>query len=520
MPPLDPTAPAACPLPRSLAHSLPRVEPAALLIIATAAGLTLLWWLIGGWTFPLDDAYITLHNARVLIEGHDPNYGVSALIGATSLIHLALITVASLLWPPELASYLVSCAGVTMFLAGLLALGRRQGLTPTETAALAFAGMMTSASLLLNGLETGLALAGITWALVLASGAPSRRLALLCGTLPFLRPEIGLLSIALMGRQAWLRWQTVPDGRKAAVAIRCDGALAFAAAVPWLAWSLAETGAVLPATISAKQAFFGFETHTPLVGLLMALTYVTSALGPMVAALAFVRRHSLALVLWAFVGLFILGYGLTVPEILVSNQKRYAAVLVPVALLALASLATRPERKLLHILLVAQGVSCAVLFAMAVPRLSGDQARVRSHRAVSTWAQTHLPAGSRLLIHDAGMIAYASDLPLADLVGLKSPDSVADHRRWTQPTEGRERFRALDAIARRDGATHAIILEDEPDRFWGRLADELRQAGWGVDRLDTPAGEGAYKLYRLTPPAPDALTPDRAPDSAGTRRPR
>ncbi|MGJ0238983.1 hypothetical protein ACQEPB_10745 [Novosphingobium fluoreni] len=46
-----------------------------------------------GWigTFPLDDAYITLHNARALLAGADTTYGGSPLVGATSLVHLALL---------------------------------------------------------------------------------------------------------------------------------------------------------------------------------------------------------------------------------------------------------------------------------------------------------------------------------------------------------------------------------------------------------------------------------------------
>ena len=44
-----------------------------------------------GGAFPLDDAYITLHNARVLLTGSDPYYGTSPLTGATSGVHLALV---------------------------------------------------------------------------------------------------------------------------------------------------------------------------------------------------------------------------------------------------------------------------------------------------------------------------------------------------------------------------------------------------------------------------------------------
>ena len=48
--------------------------------------------LLGSPVFPVNDAYITLHNAQVLHWGHDPNYpGTPALAGATSAVHLALV---------------------------------------------------------------------------------------------------------------------------------------------------------------------------------------------------------------------------------------------------------------------------------------------------------------------------------------------------------------------------------------------------------------------------------------------
>ncbi len=40
--------------------------------------------------FPVDDAYIVIHNAQVLLGGSDPNYpGSPPLSGATSAVHLA-----------------------------------------------------------------------------------------------------------------------------------------------------------------------------------------------------------------------------------------------------------------------------------------------------------------------------------------------------------------------------------------------------------------------------------------------
>ncbi|MGX5774034.1 hypothetical protein [Methylorubrum zatmanii] len=462
-------------------------------------GLALLWWARGGWVFTLDDAYITIHNARVLIDGHDPNYGVSALVGASSLIHLALVTAFSLLLPGAAASYLVAGIGMVLFLAGLLTLGRRLGLPSPEGTALALVGMASGAGQALNGLETGLVLAAVTWTLVLALGHPSRRLALACGLLPFLRPELGLLSLALMTRQAWLRLTAGPDRMPALHAIAIDAAVMLAIAAPWLAWSVAETGALLPRTIAAKQAFFGPSPGSLPESFAYAVALIAVGIGPVAVSLPMLGRDGLASVLWSFAALFTLGFALTTWEALAHNGCRYAFALLPIALFAAMRIGAARGLRLLRLVILAQGV--VAVFSLL--QITAGQERVAQYEAVARWAQANLP-GAHLLIHDAGMIATASDLPLTDLVGLKSPESIADHRRWTAPSFGAERFRALDAIARRSGATHAIILDDAPSRFWNSLADDLRRAGWRADPIETGSASGPYILYRLTPPSAGA----------------
>lgn len=474
-----------------------RVEPdlRVALCAATCLGLALLWWVRGGWVFPLDDAYITLHNARVLIEGHDPNYGVPALVGASSLIHLVLVTASHLVLPGEAASYLVAGVGPVLFLAGLLTLAQRLGLPWREGAALALVGMASGAGQFLNGLETGLVMAAVTWTLVFALDRPSWRLALVCGLLPFLRPELGLLSLVLIARQAWLRLTAGPDRAKVLRAVAMDAAVALAAASPWLLWSLAATGALLPQTMAAKHAFFGRPSGSLPESVLSAAAMTVGGIGPAAAALLFLGRDGPGSALRWFVGLFILGFALTNWEVLAHNGHRYTFALLPIALFAAMRLGVARGSRLLRLLILAQGA-----VALAFPTdIAAAQERVAQYRAVAQWVQANLPQ-AHLLIHDAGVIASVTDLPLTDLVGLKSPESNADHRRWTAPSGGAERFRALDAIARRSGATHAIILDDAPDRFWASLADDLRQGGWGLDPLDTGRAGGPYILYRLTPP--------------------
>ncbi|BAU89530.1 hypothetical protein MPPM_0925 [Methylorubrum populi] len=482
-----------------------RVEPdlRVALCAAICVGLALLWWVRGGWIFPLDDAYITLHNARVLIEGHDPNYGVPALVGASSLIHLSLVTAFSLVLPGEAAAYLVAGIGPVLFLAGLLTLAQRLSLPWPEGIALALAGLASGTGQFLNGLETGLVMAAVTWTLVLALDRPSRLLALICGLLPFLRPELGLLSLILMTRQTWSRLAAGSDRAAALRAVAADAALALAAASPWLLWNLAATGALLPRTMAAKQAFFGHPPGSLPASVVYAAAMTAGGIGPAAAALLFLGRDGPGPALLWFVSLFILGFALTNREVLAHNGYRYTFALLPIALFAVMRLGAARGPSVLRLLILAQWAVALAVAVAAPTEIAAQQERVAQYRAVAHWAQANLPQ-ARLLIHDAGVIATASDLPLTDLVGLKSPDSIADHRRWTAPSNGAERFRALDAIARRSGVTHAIILDDAPDHFWASLADDLRRGGWSLDPIETGSARGPYILYRLAPPTDPA----------------
>src|SRR5262249_54188914 len=73
------------------------------LLVTILAGLG---WLVhalwqGTPVFPVDDAYITLHNAQVLHSGQDLNFpGSPALTGATSLLHTLLVAFLLLFLPP------------------------------------------------------------------------------------------------------------------------------------------------------------------------------------------------------------------------------------------------------------------------------------------------------------------------------------------------------------------------------------------------------------------------------------
>src|SRR6185312_18022 len=215
-----------------------------------------------------------------------------------SLVHLAVVSALAPVLGLVGADIAVCLGGALAYLWGVERLASRHGLgTPSAAALLLVAAGTTYVMFhLCNGLETSLVLAGVTWAIVLADRErPSRALCLLCGVLPFLHPELGLLSAALLLRQAWRRLRTGDMG-----AIAADAALALAAAAPWALWSWIETGSAAPNTAAAKVAFFA-EAGAPLGWKVRtALGAVVPAIGLPLAALPFARRGSLALALAAF----------------------------------------------------------------------------------------------------------------------------------------------------------------------------------------------------------------------------
>jgi hypothetical protein len=452
-------------------------------------------WLMGSAKplyFPLDDAYITLHNARAVWAGGDANYGVSPLVGATSLVHLAVISALLPAMGPVHADIAVCLAGALLYLWGVERLACRHGLSLAPTAALLMvaAGSASTFFHLFNGLETSLVLAGVTWAIVLADGGrPSRALCALCGILPFLHPELGLLSAALLLRQAGRRWRGGEAG-----AIAADLALTLAVAAPWVLWSWLQTGSVVPNTAAAKIAFFA-DAQRPLDWKLKtAGAALLGGIGLPLAALPFARRSSLALALLAFALVF-LGTGLLVyASGLETYRGRYIVVLLPACLWALCAWSgpARVGRVLLWAcaLVALPGVVQARGLAEALSRMTADEA------TAVAWADRNLPHDQTVLVHDAGMSAYASTLKLCDVVGLKTPRAMAVHQALTGHDEA-QRGAAIVRIAA-DCHPGFAIVHHVP--FWSDMIGDLEHAGWRLQLLRPAGAAGGYNVWRLTPP--------------------
>lgn len=485
--------------------------------------------LAGPPVFPFDDAYITLHNAQAMWQGTDVNYpGTAPLHGATSAIHLALVAALlgalkgtflgafsgelSPLWALHTAMWM----GIAAYVLGVLRLASVHQASALQAFLLVACGLVAGQMphQLLNGLETGWALAALVWALVLLSEPEPRRtgwLALLCGQLPFLRPELAVVSLGVL---VLLAWRTIDEQGRTALARRLilrTLLIAGAGAAPWLLWYGLSTGVPYPSTIAAKRAFFA-ESQLPA---LIRQTWVLNSLSMFVSSLGLFSLTALLLVRtragWlglVFIGIFVGAYVTQFPGALAHYEQRYLYVLVPFLLYAAASCWSR------HPPLVRAGVT--VLLALSLAQsLWQLPARLDFHRAesarsgreldaVADWCRRNLPPHSVLLIHDAGYLAYATRFKLLDMVGLKTPASTVVHRTVTWPSGGDRRGEAIHRIAEA-GRPDYLVVQAGWDRIFS-ITPGLQQHGWRVDlqwRGDDP--DSGYRVYKLT--APHALTP-------------
>lgn len=476
--------------------------------------------------FPCDDAYITLHNAEVLLAGGDAAYpGVSPLTGATSLPHLALVTALRAILSAPWALLAAAWLGLLLYALALARLARACGLGVAAGTALLLAGLGAglTAHQLFNGLETGLALAGTTWALALAAQRPAPRattIGLVCGTLPYLRPELALLALLLLLREARRR------PRRQTIRLV---AAALAAALPWAVAYLVSQGLPFPQSGLVKRHFFAEECWPLGRRITVAgghLWQFAATLGPLLLGLPLLVCSSLGRIGLCFLAGLVLAFALLFPGALGHYEHRYLQPVVPLLLLGLALAAARPGRRAVRlagtIALVATCAYALVGVPAALRLDSRNSAFTRGELgALASFCRRHLPAGARLLVHDAGYLAHATDLELVDLVGLKTPAAARVHRQVTWPSCGQLRGEAVHRIAMAHRPHYLVVLSGWDRTF--HISGALWLRGWGLDPLRPAwwipppwlAQLPLYNVYRLTPPTPGQPRQGSPPQTVG-----
>ena len=451
--------------------------------------------------FPYDDPFIDLHSAQVLHFGHDVNYpGVPALFGVTSAPFVLLIYLLLFVLQPLQALNVACWVGVLFYGLGLLRLGRVLGLSVRQQWCAVFIGF-ASAPIpmhLLNGLETSCALAAITWTLCFASGERRGGLAaaLMAGVTACFRPDLILFTLVLVG---FLGWRSAGAQAGWKQVVRCTAPLVLLAIIPvacCAAWYFHQIGTPFPLTGVAKRYFFA-EDHWPIGRRLQfelgELFLFAVAVGPLGWCLLRGARYSMGKALAVVWILFLAALFFQFPEEFGVNEFRYPVVLIPTLLWGLGMLV---KRESLQRLLYICTAYAAVMIPVSVHYYRAERAFFqKGPQGVTNWCLVHLPSGTSVLVHDAGYLAYSTDLRTIDFVGLKTPSAIPLNKELTWPDAESGRPLAVAQLARQTGARYLILNS----RWWPvvSLSEGMSTLGWKVKLLDS---EGAFRIYSLTAP--------------------
>lgn len=457
-------------------------------------------------TFPLDDAYIVLHNAQVLHWGCDPNYvGVPALIGSTSIVHATLVSLLMFWLTPTAASLVIQWFSIALYATGLVRLACLFKVTLWQ--ALLF--LVTSLLIgfmpyhLLSGLETTLAMAAVVWSLIYANQPVTKSqrilLALLCGVLPFIRPELALWSILLLLYQAKRYHHAVFNK------FSQDCLLTLCSAAPWLIFFWWNTGLLYPNTLAAKVAFVAISTLPSAYKLHLAIPRLgafildTSFLG-VIGGLCLLLMTTLGRLAFLFICSVLSFYIFYLALGLDWNYGRYLSVLLPLILYGLL-IGLKQQDKLLR---AGANFLLIITFIQAIWMLpqhwkiysDSRQYTLVELAGVAKWLQQNIPSNAVLIIHDAGYVAFATRLHLIDMIGLKTPSSIKYHQMLTLPSQGMKRVQALAMIMRNSHVQFLVIGPDWDSTL--RLKDGLINLGWHFQLL-RPSKNG-FMVYQILPP--------------------
>jgi hypothetical protein len=354
---------------------------------------------------------------------------------------------------------------------------------------------------LLNGMETGIAMATVVWLLVLAV---ERRhiiwFGLMCGVAPFVRPELGLLAALLLIAVGW----NLGRAGELHKVVPMIGAAAIGAA-PWVIWSGIATGHLIPSTVSAKAAWFaeqGLPKRTKLHYARLGVQHFAGQLGPLLLAVPALAAFLVGRVALLFALIFYAVYAYRYSSELNFYFDRYQYILLPALLLGLLWLGARSSDAWRR---AGLGLGVASL-AFALATFSGhwsDWTRSRTFTttqlvSVARWSNLHIPKSSLVMVHDAGYIAYGTKLHLVDFVGLKTPAAVTINRHdIAAETDWAGRARALDSLARLKQPQYLIVLKGWDFDFG--ITKALRSAGWNLTLLRHVPRVDGYEVYALAP---------------------
>jgi hypothetical protein len=464
-----------------------RISPHIAIATFTVIAITgMAWGVTSAMPVLLDDAYIPLYGAHVLVDGNDAVFHAPALTGATSPPHLAMLALLVTAKVPDvLILRLVSTVSLLAYVGALWALASVMGWRVRNRVLFVALGLATGSAFvqITSGLETGLATAAVLAAIAAVITGRTRWTAALVGIIPWIRPDLALIAAAI-----WIYAITDPRFRRPLLVW-----IPVAIAIPFVVWIATNTGHVLPNTVAAKRLFFA-EGCLPLsekllVAILGVAHWVMLVAPAAVLGTDTAVRTRLGRLLIAAVVATLTLFVIDLPGAVTHNNHRYLyPIALPFLLYGVAGLSRLSPLKF------AIAVATAVLVAptqLSALRVARDYSQELTE--LRTWVDANLEPGRRIAVHDVGVLAFTSH-ELVDIVGLKTPASVEAHARFTWPSCGAERPAAFRSIVASHPADYLVVTTGWDEAFRISKALDAREV------LKPASGPGyKYVVYRLAP---------------------
>lgn len=456
------------------------------------------WATMYGWTwqpyFIYDDSYITLANAVSFLTGKTPFFS-PALTGSTSIAHTLMVAMLVEFTPPETALALSNSIALFAAVMGISRICRALGLSDLHTAVMTVAYACSGLTLMHahNGLETALVFAGSAWAIHLTMTNNRIGSAAIAGILPWIRPELCLLSLYCLfaidqrlNIKSAIHWLLI----------------AAATTLPFLMVSYLNTHSVIPQTMAGKLAWFSedcAETNWKLSATFSSIsTYITTIGVTFIGLAGLLTSKSYKSYYLVFTILFFYAcYYALFPGALGHYNLRYQYFSYTILFYGLILL-TNSKSQATKAILVA--VLASQLLIMNIPNSietsqNGRRFTAQSIAPISDWINKNTPPDATILIHDAGYIGYTSKRKLIDLVGLKTPEAIKINQKINHLSCGLDRGKSIAAIAQKYSPTYAIILNEWDLTF--QITDALKKSGNHLEKVfSTNRG---YSLYRIEP---------------------
>ena len=468
-----------------------RITPLAWLFLALSA-LWCIVWLIHGWHYWEDDAFIHLEFARSVSRGQGFSFNGHVVNGDTSPLWVYLLVAFHRIIPDWIAGgKVLNVLGVVFAGAGAFFFSRK--LTANTVFSAAMVGIFVLGPYFnywaFSGMETITAAGLAFWAATIVSDRLitwPRFLAacLIAGIGPILRPEMAFLSVVL-AVVLLQRWTAIPARPAAKLAGFLAGLLlACAPTVAWGYYALHVFGRVVPNTNAAKRAgphqsvvsrlvqLYALGYPIILVAVLAGLLYLAYRLlrkdrkeaTPLSASLGTLPTAGWIYIVWSAIAtVFYLANHTWV-------QTRYIFVTasgLTITVLAIVFLAAPRWTRLVTAAtaLVALGVSAVVTWPFVGNKGVADDSR----KELSLWIKHNIPPNDPVAVYSIGEIAYFSEHPIIDIGGITRPGVIpylnlsADSVEQWARSEGAKYYIAGD---KPEPGAVIVHTSEEPDYGW------------------------------------------------------